>query len=253
MSWRVVGASEVGTSHVAVGRDCEDSCWAQVGATSTGMPFLQLFVADGAGSASNGGEGADLAIQAAADFVDKKLRLPEFGLSDELATQCVMAIRDKVYARADALGLKARDFACTFLGVLSCRLGTLVLQIGDGGIVLDVGQGLEVPVVPMSGEYANMTHFLTDDDAINQMVTKTFPGIALRVAVFSDGLQRLALNMADNTAHEPFFANFFRVLGTSTPEQEDQLQGALVRFLQSPAVNDRTDDDKTLALAVLSS
>lgn len=253
MSWRVVGASEVGTSHVAVGRGCEDSCWAQVGATATGMPFLQLFVADGAGSASNGGEGADLAIQAAADFVDKKLRLPEFGLSDELATQCVMAIRDKVYARADALGLKARDFACTFLGVLSCRLGTLVLQIGDGGIVLDVGQGLEVPVVPMSGEYANMTHFLTDDDAINQMVTKTFPGIALRVAVFSDGLQRLALNMADNTAYEPFFANFFRVLGTSTPEQEDQLHGALVRFLQSPAVNHRTDDDKTLALAVLSS
>lgn len=119
--------------------------------------------------------------------------------------------------------------------------------------MLDVGQGLEVPVVPMSGEYANMTHFLTDEDAINQMVTKTYPDIALRVAVFSDGLQRLALNMADNTAHDPFFANFFKVLGTSTPEQEEHLHGALVRFLQSPAVNDRTDDDKTLALAVLTS
>jgi len=249
--WRVVGASEVGTSHIAVGRGCEDSCWAQVGLTASNLPFLQLFVADGAGSASNGGEGAELAIQAAVAFIDKKLELPEFGLSDELATQCVIAIREKVYARADALGLKARDFACTFLGVLSCQLGTLVLQIGDGGIVLDVGQGLEVPVVPMSGEYANMTHFLTDDDAINQMVTKTFPSIALRVAVFSDGLQRLALNMADNTAYEPFFSNFFTVLGGSAPDQEDQLQGALVRFLQSSAVNDRTDDDKTLALAVL--
>ena len=88
---------------MAVGRDCEDSCWAQVGATSAGMPFLQLFVADGAGSASNGGEGAELAIQAAADFVEMKLMLPEFGLSDELATDCVMAIRNKIYARADAL------------------------------------------------------------------------------------------------------------------------------------------------------
>lgn len=253
MSWQVVGASEVGTSHIAVGRSCEDSCWAQVDPTASGMPLLQLFVADGAGSASNGGEGADLAIQAAADFVEKKLRLPEFALGDELATQCIMEIRERIYARAESLGLKARDFACTFLGVLSCKLGTLVLQIGDGGIVLDVGQGLEVPVVPMSGEYANMTHFLTDEDAINQMVTKTYPDIALRVAVFSDGLQRLALNMADNTAHEPFFANFFKVLGASTLEQEEQLHGALVRFLQSPAVNDRTDDDKTLALAVLSS
>lgn len=249
----MVGASEVGTSHVAVGRGCEDSCWAQVGVTVTDMPFLQLFVADGAGSASNGGEGAELAIQAAVEFIDKKLQLAEFALCDEFATQCVMAIREKVYARAESMGLKARDFACTLLGVLSCRLGTLALQIGDGGIVLDVGQGLEVPVVPMSGEYANMTHFLTDEDAINQLVTKTFPGIALRVAVFSDGLQRLALNMADNTAYEPFFSNFFRVLENSTSDQEDQLHGALVRFLQSSAVNDRTDDDKTLALAVLSS
>jgi hypothetical protein len=250
LSWRVLGASEVGTSHIAMGRGCEDSCWAQVGATASDMPFLQLFVADGAGSASNGGEGAELAIQSAVAFIDKKLQLPEFGLNDELATQCVIAIREKVYARADSLGLKARDFACTFLGVLSCKMGTLVLQIGDGGIVLDVGHGLEVPVVPMAGEYANMTHFLTDEDAINLMVTKAFPDIALRVAVFSDGLQRLALNMADNTAYEPFFSNFFKVLGGSTTDQEDQLNGALVRFLQSSAVNDRTDDDKTLVLAV---
>ena len=217
------------------------------------MPFLQLFVADGAGSASNGGEGAELAIQAAAAFIEKKLRMPEFGLSDELATHCVMAIREKIYARADVLGLTARDFACTFLGVLSCQLGTLVLQIGDGGIVLDVGHGFDVPIVPMSGEYANMTHFVTDDDAISQLMTKTYLGVGLRVAVFSDGLQRLALNMADNTAYEPFFTKLFTVLGASTSEQEDQLHGALVRFLQSAAVNDRTDDDKTLALAFFES
>ena len=252
MNWRVVAASEVGTSHVAVGGDCEDSCWAQVGTTASGIAFLQLFVADGAGSASNGGQGADLAIQAAADFINKKLQLSEFGLSDELAVQCVMAIREKIHACAGASNLKARDFACTFLGVLSCKFGTLILQIGDGGIVLDVGQGLEVPVAPMSGEYANMTHFVTDDDAISQMVTKVYPDVAQLVAVFSDGLQRLALNMADNTAHKPFFTNFFEVLRTSTPEQEEQLHGALTRFLQSSAVNDRTDDDKTLALAVLS-
>jgi hypothetical protein len=237
---------------MTAGRRCEDSCWAGVRENASGTPILQLFVADGAGSASHGGDGADLAIQAAADFMHKKLQFQEFGLSKELATQCVVAIREKIDDQAEVLGLKARDFACTFLGVLSCKLGTLVLQIGDGGIVLDVGQGLEVPVVPMSGEYANMTHFLTDEDAVNLMVTKTYPEIVQRVAVFSDGLQRLALNMGDNTAYEPFFANFFRILGAATPEQEDQLHSALARFLQSPAVNDRTDDDKTLALAVLS-
>jgi hypothetical protein len=147
--------------------------------------------------------------------------------------------------------LKARDFACTFLGVVSSAIGTLIMQIGDGGVVIDVGAGLEVPVVPMSGEYANMTHFVTDDEAVSTLVTRVYPTAALRVAVFSDGLQRLALNMADNTAHAPFFAPFFNVLAKATAEQEDELHGALVRFLSSPNVNDRTDDDKTLALAVL--
>jgi hypothetical protein len=55
--------------------------------------------------------------------------------------------------------------------------------------------------------------------------------------------------MATNTAHVPFFTPFFNVLATATAAQEDHLQAELVRFLQSSAVNERTDDDKTLALA----
>lgn len=250
MSWRIANASEVGTSHVATGRPCEDSCWAQVDSTASGLPVLSMFVSDGAGSAACGGEGAELAVQAAADFIAEKLRLPEFGLSDDLAVDCVIAIREKLYSRAESAGLTARDFACTFLGVISFEQATLVLQVGDGGIVLDVGNGLEVPVVPMSGEYANMTHFVTDEDAVRVFVTRIFAGPAKRVAVFSDGLQRMALNMATNTAYEPFFAPFFRVLADVSPDKEDELNTALVRFLGSPAVNERTDDDKTLALAV---
>lgn len=250
MNWRVVAASEIGTSHVANGTACEDSCWAQVDTLSTGQPLLSIFVSDGAGSAAHGGEGADLAIQAAAGFLVKKLRQGEFGLSDSLATDLVVAVRERICARAEAAGLKARDFACTFLGVLSSPLGTLVLQIGDGGVVVDVGAGLEVAVIPMSGEYANMTHFVTDEDAISVLATKPYSDPALRVAAFSDGLQRLALNMATNTPHEPFFTPFFNGMAKATPEKEDQLQALLVKFLGSAVVNERTDDDKTLALAI---
>jgi len=250
VNWRVVAASEIGTSHVINGTACEDSCWAQVDTLPSGQPLLSIFVSDGAGSAEKGGEGAELAIQAAADFIGKKLKQGEFGLGDTLATDLVVSVRARIYGKAEAEGLKARDFACTFLGLLSSPRGTLVLQIGDGGVVLDVGAGLEVSVVPMSGEYANMTHFVTDEDAISVLVTKAYADPALRVAVFSDGLQRLALNMATNTPHEPFFIPFFNGMTKATPEQEDQLQTLLVKFLGSAAVNERTDDDKTLALAV---
>jgi hypothetical protein len=251
VTWRLVNASEVGTSHVGVGRPCEDSSWASVDTTSAGLEVLSIFVSDGAGSAARGGDGAELAVQAAASYMAEKLRQAEFGYNDEMAVEIVIAVRTQVQAAASAAGLKARDFACTFLGVVSSAIGTLIMQIGDGGVVIDVGAGLEVPVVPMSGEYANMTHFVTDDEAVSTLVTRVYPTAALRVAVFSDGLQRLALNMADNTAHAPFFAPFFNVLAKATAEQEDELHGALVRFLSSPNVNDRTDDDKTLALAVL--
>jgi len=214
-----------------------------------GQPLLSICVSDGAGSAVKGGQGAELAIEAAADFIASKLKQGEFGLSDTLATDLVVSVRERIYSQAEAAGLKARDFACTFLGVLSSPMGTLVFQIGDGGVVLDVGAGLQVAIVPMTGEYANMTHFVTDDDAINVLATRAYPDAALRVAAFSDGLQRLALNMAENTPHEPFFTPFFNGMVKATPENEEQLQALLVKFLAGTAVNERTDDDKTLALA----
>jgi hypothetical protein len=251
LTWKVVAASLAGTSHAVTNTPCQDSCLAQVDLTANGLPILSIFVADGAGSASNGGDGAEIAVEASAQFLADKIKSKEFSLNDELAVELLSHVREQLYAVAEEQGLLARDFACTYLAVLATSFGTLVMQIGDGGIVIDVGAGLEVPIVPMSGEYANMTHFVTDEDAISVLVTKCYPYKAEKVSVFSDGIQRLALNMADNTAFEPFFAPFFRVLASSKLEQEDQLHGALLAFLNSTPVNERTDDDKTLALAVL--
>lgn len=250
MSWRVVYASAVGTSHIFSGIPCQDSCWAKVDFLPNNQPLLSMFVSDGAGSAKYGGEGAELAIEAAASFVTKKLKQGEFGLSDNLATDLILTVRERIYSEAEFAELSVRDFACTFVGVLSSPIGTLVLQVGDGGVVVDVGAGLEVAVAPMSGEYANMTHFVTDEDAVTVLATKSYPDCALRVAAFTDGIQRLALNLASNMPHEPFFAPFFNGMEKAAAEQEEQLQGLLVKFLGSQAVNERTDDDKTLALAV---
>lgn len=211
---------------------------------------MSVFVSDGAGSAAKGGEGAELAIETAATVIAKKPKHGKFGLGDLLATEIVIAVRERILAAAEATGLKARDYACTFLGLLSTKNGTLVLQIGDGAVVVDCGAGLEVAVVPMSGEYANMTHFVTDEDALTRLVTKTYPQRALRVAAFTDGIQRIALNLATNTPHEPFFAPFFNAMAKATDEQEEQLEGLLFKFLGSARVNERTDDDKTLALAL---
>ena len=250
VNWKLVYASEVGTSHLLNDSPCQDSCWGHVDYLADGQPLLSLFVADGAGSAVRGGEGADLAIESAAKFVAKKIDHGEFGLNDTLATDIILAIRQCIYDAADDAKLRARDYACTFLGVLSSSQGTLVFQIGDGGVVLDTGAGLELAVVPMTGEFANMTNFVTDDDAVTVLVTKYYPDRAIRIAAFTDGIQRLALNLATNTPHEPFFSPFFNSMEIANSEQEEMLQGLLIRFLASQPVNERTDDDKTLALAL---
>lgn len=252
MTWLVVAASVVGTSHVATGSPCQDSCLARVETDPGKPPLLTIFVADGAGSAAYGAAGADLAIEAAAAFVGEHYATPEFALTDAWAVDCIQAVRARIYAEAERNASRARDYACTFLGVIASPLGTLLMQVGDGAIVVDVGGGLTVPIAPMAGEYANMTHFVTDEDAVDVLAVEVLPAGARKVAVFTDGLQRLALNLTDNTAHEPFFAPFFAVLATATAAQEEDLRAELVRFLSSPAVNERTDDDKTFVIALWS-
>lgn len=157
MTWKVVAASAPGTSHIANGEHCQDRCQAQLHQVAGSSSLLSIFASDGAGSALHGGQGAEFAIAAAVAFLIGKLGLAEFAINDELAVECAMVVRERIYMEAELAGLRARDYACTFLGVISGDQSTLVLQIGDGGIALDVGDGLEVPVKPMSGEYANMT------------------------------------------------------------------------------------------------
>lgn len=213
--------------------------------------MLSVFVADGAGSAKYGGKGADEAILAAVKYLEKFVAQLEFGLSDDWAVGCVTAVREHLYSLAAAENSLPREFACTFLGVIALPTVALAFQVGDGGIVLDAGSGLELAVAPMSGEYANMTHFVTDDDAVAVLQSRVYQAQVSRIAAFTDGLQRLALNMTANTPHEPFFAPFFKVLSAVGEDKEEELTAALVGFLNSEPVNERTDDDKTLALALL--
>lgn len=251
VSWRAIAAASAGSAHLARGAACDDRAGTAVLCSAAGEPVLWMFVADGAGSAERGGEGADLSVQAAAEVVAMELEQASFTPDRGLADACLAAIRRRIATVAQAEARTPRDFACTFLGVVSSPRQTLALQIGDGGIVLDVGAGIELAITPMNGEYANTTCFVTDDDAPQRLTVRTYAQPARRVAAFSDGLQRLALDMVSNTPHEPLFTRLFGVLAGAAPAEAADLQEALLRFLDGPGVNQRTDDDKSLALAVL--
>ncbi len=255
MTWRAIARSEVGTSHIKRSLLCDDDCLIAPYPLPDGGELLAVVVADGAGSAEHGGKGARVAIEAVAAALESHLVEPENTLDASLAEILVTAAHDGIESRAASDNLQPRDFACTLLGVLAAPgLGTMTFQIGDGGIVLDVGNGLELAVVPMAGEYANMTYFITQENFREVLTVRTFDAMATKIAAFTDGLQGIALNFATGAPHEPFFRPFFAKLESASDEDEeilhDKLSLALARFLQGPQVNERTDDDKTLALAV---
>lgn len=251
MTWLAINASVVGTSHVASNKSCEDSSLVLVDTNKSGEQVLSLIVSDGAGSALHGGEGAESAVESTAQFIKGLLKLPEMGLHEELAVDLLTYVRQDLLKLSAIKACALRDLACTLIVVISTHNKALCLQVGDGAAVVDLGSGLELALHPMNdGEYANMTHFITQDDSVGVMTVKVFNGGVKRAAVLSDGLQRLALNLANQTPHVPFFDRFFSVMGQSTLNDLDGLNAALEAFLNAPVVNERTDDDKSLALAI---
>lgn len=253
MSWNYLLGSEQGTSHSRAGTGCQDEVAVDVLITSEGHDLLVIFVCDGAGSAAQGGTGAELAVEASLAFMEECAAQGEMHLDDDFARSLLRAARAAIDERVGHGSGVARDFACTYLALLSAdTLGTLLIQIGDGGIVLDLGDGLRCLTEPMNGEYANSTRFLTEDDFLDVAQVVHVRTRVDRAALFTDGLQTLGVDQATNTPHAPFFHPFFEALKrTAIPEEVDHpLQGALSRFLQSNEVNERTDDDKSLALAL---
>ncbi len=242
MKWRLLAGREQGTSHLSDNTPCEDYFVAEV-INDT----LWVFVADGAGSAVCGGQGAEIACETAMALVKSQ----SIETADEQwANDCVSAIQNALTDEAEQSNNSLRDYACTFLGLVVSEDKTLCFQIGDGAIIVDVGEGLEVPIQPMQGEYANMTHFVSEEKALDNLIIRSFDCSSQKIAVMTDGLQRLALNLAENTAHAGFFSPFFQALQTAPVSQNAALQTALENFLNSEAVNARTDDDKTLVLGI---
>jgi hypothetical protein len=158
------------------------------------------------------------------------------------------AVRAVLQTKALALGLDLRDMACTLLACCITDTHAVFLQLGDGAWVVAVDGRLEVVTWPESGEYANETVFITSSAFLDQSSFTVKSGRVEAVAGLSDGLQRLSLDYASRSPHQGFFLPMLETLRAA--EDASDLIAPFMAFLDSDAVNQRTDDDKTLMLAV---
>ena len=210
---------------------------------------LVIVVADGAGSAARSEIGAELAVTVAAEHLRGDL-----AATDVDWTRCVVAAarsaRTAVLSRALDDGAASRDYACTLLVAVATPRGGAALQLGDGLIAYRDHDGWAPLFWPQKGEYANMTRFLTEDDADEVWETAPLPAHGIDLALMSDGLEGLALHFATRSIHEPFLEAVFAPLRAAKGSGEAlAISVALEGLLASARITDRADDDLTLCIA----
>lgn len=252
MKWKIVQASIAGTSHAVNGRGCDDECFAEVISAPDGEELFIGLVSDGAGNAPRGAAGAGLACNAGTAVIEEWAANGGIisTVTDEVIAAWVEAIRQRIRLAAELEALTQRDYACTLMGSVIGEKAAVFFQVGDGAIVINAAEDGLVPVFwPESGEYANMTYFVTDSDTLAHLRVKVCTVAPDEIAIFSDGIQRLALVYESKSAFKPFFEPMFETLRKSDAAKCDVLSDQLALFLNSPQINERTDDDKTLVLA----
>jgi hypothetical protein len=254
--WRIAYDSVIGTSHEKTGLPCQDAAGCRIVADPAGRPILLLVACDGAGSASRSLDGANLT---GARFLDEFGEASKRSAFDEISQEFVQdwlsRLRAEIKDRADADDLSVREFACTILAAIIGQDRAAFFQIGDGAIVVsnrsepdDYGWVFW----PQHGEFANQTNFVTQDNAHDVLVFELEERCVDEVAMFTDGLERLVLDLTEKTAHQPFFRTLFGWLIKTEPNAPDSpiaTSPVVDSYLRSKQINDRTDDDKTLILA----
>lgn len=250
--WRTAFATSIGTSHVKTGTPCQDAGACTVVELLNGQEILIAAVSDGAGTADKSDLGSALAVQ---EFVDQfSQAIPQDGdlglINEEWVRTWFKGLQVKISDLAEENGDSVAAYACTLLGVVAGHNEAVYVQLGDGAIVVEAEGDDDYGWIfwPQHGEYANSTFFVTQEGAETKLQIERGPA-PREVALFSDGIERLVLDMAKQSVHSPAFKPIFEWLAGTEPDRTGKPSPALEAYLASDHVNRRTDDDKTLVMA----
>jgi hypothetical protein len=247
--WTATGAHVTGTSHLGNGTPCQDySAYERVFIGAS--PVLLIAIADGAGSAPLSHIGA----RATVEYLLRTIPVQTtsiFEANEAFSKRILSGAREHLETIAVENECTVADLACTTLFAILGEFASFFAQIGDGAWVIHKDGQYFAPIWPEGGEYINETTFLTSPDWDIAIKCHFVCGAIAAVAGFTDGLQRLALQINTQRVFAPFFEPLFSVLRSAN--DETKLISPLIEFLSSERVAERTDDDKTLVLACYNS
>ncbi|QDV79079.1 protein phosphatase 2C domain-containing protein [Botrimarina mediterranea] len=243
---RAIARSAPGASHRRCWRGCDDaSLLVRVG------PALYAAVGDGAGSAPLAAEGARAAATQALRRLLKDRPDPRDHDWRGSLRKALIAGRQGVFDRARRLGRQPAELATTLIVTAATPAGLIAAQVGDGAVVIEEAGRRDARLATVTKgrreAVANVTRLLTSYDfALHARYARRL-GRLRAFAVFTDGLENLALDR-----HGEPFAPFFQPLWGALRAAGDRrsMRRLLNEFLQSPKLAERTDDDITLAIGL---
>ena len=249
--WAWIGACSIGTSHIKSGTECQDRAACLEFKGRDGHTLIAV-VSDGAGSAKYSSIGSHLVVRRFAMSVVDYLRTEATveGLTEDVVRTWLDDVRDKIGLAALHNNCEPREFAATLVAAIVSEHHAVLAHIGDGACVVrrHDQREWEVPSWPAHGEYASSTYFITDDPEPNLRFLTIGEPLS-EIAIFSDGLERLALDFTALRASEKFFDPMFAPISTEKTGRNRALSNTLRTFLDGPKITARTDDDKALLLA----
>lgn len=250
MTWRVIGASAPGKIHRNIDSICQDAYAYRI------LPhnIALVAIADGAGFAVHAEVGAKLVVDRIIQVLAEGIKRHQPNSIDEwhrLIRDAFAETLKTLTASAEERHEPLNSFSTTLTAAVLTDTCFAVGQVGDGIAVGETYSGsLFLAVQPQKGEYANQSVFLTMPRAMDYLDIRVYPQPLRALIMSTDGLLRLALKLPEYKPHDAFFSPLLDFAMESDGSESTRQQ--LHAFLASERVSSRTDDDKTLVLAVRS-
>jgi len=250
MRWKFTCTSVTGKAHTDRNESGQDFCRAGTIRLSDSEFFIGI-AADGAGSTTDGGKGAEIASGTLySQIIDSVRNSGDLSsITDEDVRNWIITSREAIIADSKENGKRLREYACTIIGSVAGNNRAIFFQIGDGAIVTGSGPEYQTIFWPEQGEYANTTYFITDEQYLDHLHVHQAESPD-EIALFTDGLQNLVLSFAQKKAHPGFFKPLFDALKNNPEDDRLNFSAQLNSFLCRDDITARSDDDKTLVLAV---
>ncbi len=253
--WKTALVIVKGTSHQKTDSPCQDYC-----ITHRTKSFTILALSDGAGSCKLSHIGSRAACLG---FIRgaKMLLRPYQDNSDALGSFLAESSEESwltvldcaaqfVVAAAEKRNVNPEEsMACTLLGAIIGQSCAIVLQVGDGAWVAETESSGFHPVTwPEHGQYVNETYFITHAGYSEHLQFKVIPndGLLRSLIGFSDGIERLCLDLSEKTAVDGFFRPLCSLFVRQT---KAEFEKGFSGFLKSERVTSLTDDDTSIIIA----